>query len=57
MGAIASSNFGLGYAEHELASGVKQTKIRHSTDLRSRLEVQVDSLSQGRQGILTFRLS
>jgi hypothetical protein len=57
LGTIASSNFGLGYAEHEPASGVKQTEIRHCTDLRSRWEFQVDSLCQRRQGILTFRRS
>ena len=54
LGAIAGSNLGLGYAEHELASVVKQTKIRHCTDLRLRSYFQVDSLCQRRQGIATF---
>jgi hypothetical protein len=58
LGAIPSSNFGLGYAEHELASGVKQTEIRHCTDLGSRQsDFLADSLCHRREGNLTFRRS
>jgi hypothetical protein len=60
-GPIAPSNFGLGlgYAEYELAPGVKQTEIRHFTDLRSQSDCQVHqvgSLGQCRLGqrVLTF---